>query len=432
MRLTRLVWLSVISSLLLGCVSQSTVVENRRLAERAPDQKQMARTRLALGVSYLERGDTAQARFNLEKAREIDDSLPEVHNALAYYYQVVGEDDQAERAYRQSLARDSDNPDTYNNFGAFLCQRGQYAQAQELLLAAVKKSGYIRVADSYENLALCARSQQNFSQYAQYLQQALRHNGNKVSVLYGLASLSYAMGDLTKAAEYQQRLQQAGQMSPQVTLLRYLIASRRDDAADKQAAEQLMMSVYPSSPEAGFILSGDFSDAEPEQLRQQYKSTLTAPAPAEGQQPQIKIVRRKTGLQPEAKAHALTVDDQPSLLTPARNVAPVAGMLPARHQVKPGETLYQIASHYRLSVTELQQLNQLQQPTDIRSGQWLQLQVAAAIPELYQVQDGDTLFSIAFKFNVPMEQLAELNKLNTKTELKAGQQIRLPAAGVNK
>lgn len=432
MRLTRLVWLSVISSLLLGCVSQSTVVENRRLAERAPDQKQMARTRLALGVSYLERGDTAQARFNLEKAREIDDSLPEVHNALAYYYQVVGEDDQAERAYRQSLARDSDNPDTYNNFGAFLCQRGQYAQAQELLLAAVKKSGYIRVADSYENLALCARSQQNFSQYAQYLQQALRHNGNKVSVLYGLASLSYAMGDLTKAAEYQQRLQQAGQMSPQVTLLRYLIASRRDDAADKQAAEQLMMSVYPSSPEAGFILSGDFSDAEPEQLRQQYKSTLTAPAPAEGQQPQIKIVRRKTGLQPEAKAHALTVDDQPSLLTPARNVAPVAGMLPARHQVKPGETLYQIASHYRLSVTELQQLNQLQQPTDIRSGQWLQLQVAAATPELYQVQDGDTLFSIAFKFNVPMEQLAELNKLNTKTELKAGQQIRLPAAGVNK
>jgi len=453
MRATWLAWISIIGILLQGCVSESTLVENRRLAERAPDQKQMARTRLALGVSYLERGDTAQARFNLEKARDIDDSLPEVHNALAYYYQVVGEDAEAEQAYRHSLQRDSNNPDTYNNFGAFLCQRGKYQQAEELLLGAVKKPGYLRVADSYENLALCARSQQHFVKYEQYLQQALRHNGAKVSLLYGLATLYYAMGDVDKAAEYQARLQQGGQVSPPVTLLRYLIASRRDDVVEKQAAEQFMMSVYPTSPEAGFILSGDFSSTEPEVLREQYKSTLTAPSTATGQlKPQIKIVKRKTGLQPDSIASALTVDDQPGMLqaTPTQvNLAnanptqasqganqskPVASaaMLPARHQVQLGETLYQIASHYRLSVTELQQLNQLKSPTDIREGQWLQLQMATKVPAQYQVQDGDTLFSIAFKFNVPAEALAELNQLTPETVLKPGQQLSLPGGGVNK
>ena len=79
---------------------------------------------------------------------------------MAYYYQQVGEFDQAEDAYRDALRKDNDNADTYNNFGAFLCQINKFDEAEQLLQAAVKRPGYIRVAESYENLAfLCARPQ---------------------------------------------------------------------------------------------------------------------------------------------------------------------------------------------------------------------------------------------------------------------------------
>jgi|GEM_PF-218410 len=428
MRGIKLAWCIVVGTLLQGCVSESTIVEERRLVERAPDQKQVARTRLALGVSYLERGDTAQAKFNLEKALETDDSLPEVHNALAYYYQIVGEDDQAEAAYKQSLRHDSNNADTRNNFGAFLCQRGKYAQAEEQLLDATKIAGYIRVADSYENLALCARSQQKFDQYQQYLQQGLRHNSNKITLLYHMAVLHYAKGELADAQRYQQKLQQLGQVSPQVTLLRYLIAKELNNNTELAAAEKMLLSAYAAEPEAGWLLSGDFSAAEPVLLRQQiYASSPAQKGSAVVSNPQIKVVRRKSGLQPDTQAYGLTVDNPP-LQTSAGETS-AAATRPERYQVQRGETLFQIASRFRLPATELQQLNQLTSPSDIRPGQWLKLSAPADLPEHYRVEAGDTLFSIAFKFNLPVEQLATLNQLAVNAELSNGQQIRLRSGG---
>ena len=49
---------------------------------------------------------------------------------------------------------------------------------------------------------------------------------------------------------------------------------------------------------------------------------------------------------------------------------------PGTHKVLYGETLFRIASKYRLSVSELQRLNQLTDPADLRAGQVLQLSEA--------------------------------------------------------
>jgi len=428
MRGNQLAWCMVGAILLQGCVSESTIVEERRLVERAPDQKQVARTRLALGVSYLERGDMAQAKFNLEKALETDSSLPEVHNALAYYYQVVGEYDRAEAAYKQSLRQDSNNADTRNNFGAFLCQRGKYAEAESLLLEATKINAYIRVADSYENLALCARSQQKFDQYQQYLQQALRHNANKTSLLYNMAVLQYANLDLLAAQRYQQKMQQLGQVSAQVTLLRYLIAKELNNNVELVAAEKMLLSVYAAEPEANWLLAGDFSAAEPVILRQQIQTiSQTVNQQAGAPQPQIKVVRRKTGLKSDAEAFGMTVDN-PQLQTSTAKQA-TATERPSRYQVQSGETLFQIASRFRLTATELQQINQLKSPADIQAGQWLQLVPVQAIPAQHRVQAGDTLFSIAFKYNLPLANLAALNQLTENAILQDGQLIRLRPDG---
>ena len=50
--------------------------DSKRQGERQTDNKQIARTRLSLGLNYLQRGETSQARFNLEKARELAPDLP--------------------------------------------------------------------------------------------------------------------------------------------------------------------------------------------------------------------------------------------------------------------------------------------------------------------------------------------------------------------
>lgn len=464
MRLNWLLVSGLCSTLLTGCVSESTIVDSNRQPERKIDNKQVARTRLSLGLNYLQRGETAQARFNLEKARELAPELPEIANALAYYYQQVGEFDQAEAAYREALRKDSNNPDTYNNFGAFLCQINKFEQAEELLLAAVKRPGYIRVAESYENLALCALSQKDFSKYEQYLQQAIRHNGLKQSIVYAMAVLKYATGDLQQAKVWQQRLQDVGAVSPQVSLLRYMIAYQLKDEAERQKLEKFMLSVYPTAAETAWVLSADFSESEPEKMRRDYKQSLVGTAGmnagpvSSGQSPKIKVVRRKSGLQPESQAYALTTDNTPQMevalpaTQPATAPAPIVAAVPdvvadvrpaavsepslpshnpttpapaQTHKVLYGETLYRIASKYRLSVSELQQLNGLQDPADIKAGQVLQLRATATVPEQYLVQDGDTLFSIAYKFGLTLQQLALWNQLPADAVLSSGQQIRL-------
>ncbi len=450
MRLSWLAGVGLCSALLLGCVSESTIVDSKRQGERPIDNKQIARTRLSLGLNYLQRGETSQARFNLEKARELAPDLPEVSNALAYYYQQVGEFEQAEEAYREALRRDNDNADTYNNFGAFLCQINKFEEAEQLLQAAVKRPGYIRVAESYENLAFCALGRNDFDKYQQYLEQALRHNGVKHSIVYNLAVLKYAKGEMDKARIWQKRLQELGQVSPQATLLRYMIAYQLDDKTEQQTAEKFMLSVYPTAPETAWMLSADFSASAPEKLRQQYKASLLGIDPAElsakpAAAPKIKIVKRKTGVEPDSQAFGLSTETGPQLMetNPGAGTTQTASAsdtvaaqvpagnkstaIPGTHEVKYGETLFRIASQYRLSVSELQRLNQLSDPADVKAGQILRLSESREIPQQYQVEEGDTLFSIAYKFNLALAQLAAWNQLATDAVLASGQTILLHA-----
>ena len=569
-------------TLLSGCVSESTIVNNDRIGPQRTDMKEAARTRMSLGLNYLQRGDTSQAKYNLEKAKQLAPDLSEIDNALAYYFQQVGELDQAEEAYRDSLRKDSNNADTYNNFGSFLCQINKYTEAEELLQAAIKRPGYIRVADSYENLAFCALAQKDYLRYQQYLRQSLQHNSNRTSSLYNMAVIEYAMGNLAEAKKWQSRLHQMGQVSPEVTLIRYLIAYQSGDMVEQQTAEKFLLSVYPGSSEAAMLLSSDFSQSKPEQLKQAYKATLLdQPVVQTGvtDKPKMKIIKRKSAstaattvvanttaelpvvaltevevsaqgaerardeladLPPEAEnvqtssevtaaltpvatlpeelltstAQANTVTNpvessreadantnaesqtEPSTepnaavtvasqtvtdaaTTDAQTTAtqdtgapspdelvnePVAPAATATetsatvqsaaaetvpvsestaevltHKVGAGDTLYSIASRYRLSVPQLQQLNQLGESGLIVTGQVLRLSEAAGpvqspikkplaaepAPASYQIAEGDSWFSLSYKYNIKLDTLLKWNKMTADQPLSIGQTIYL-------
>jgi type IV pilus assembly protein PilF len=533
-------------TLLSGCVSESTIVNNDRVGKPRTDMKEAARTRMSLGLNYLQRGDMSQAKYNLEKAKQLAPDLSDVDNALAYYFQQVGEMEQAEEAYRASLRKDSNNADTYNNFGSFLCQINKYTEAEELLQAAIKRPGYIRVADSYENLAFCALAQKDYQRYQQFLRQSLQHNSNRTSSLYNMAVIEYAMGNLAEAKKWQTRLHQLGQVSPEATLIRYLVAYQSGDMVEQQTAEKFLLSVYPSSSEAAMLLSSDFSQSKPEQMKQAYKATLlTSPAEQTNvpNKPQMKIVKRKSSaattagvaatmvtaapvpalaasdtsepvlperpsdeisdLPPEAEnlqtssevTAALTPvaalpEEQPMTLpassaaaapqtdlgvqtattSPAATTATVEttettaekapvvnpadqGMAERQsaaktapeiltHKVSAGDTLYNIASRYRLSVAELQELNQLDDAALIVMGQVLRLSAAAQAtlstvqpspaasaaepaPASYQVGDGESWFSISYKYNIKLDTLLKWNNMTADQPLSIGQTIYL-------
>ena len=93
--------------------------------------------------------------------------------------------------------------------------------------------------------------------------------------------------------------------------------------------------------------------------------------------------------------------------------------------VKKGDTLYGIANKYGISVDELKAINNLTN-NNLSVGQVLKIPeiIEDDVPNenIYIVKSGDTLYSIANKYGMSVQELKDLNKLTNNT-LSIGQQL---------
>ncbi len=95
-----------------------------------------------------------------------------------------------------------------------------------------------------------------------------------------------------------------------------------------------------------------------------------------------------------------------------------------RHEVQEGETLYGIARRYDLSVDQLTSGNELETSDLLLPGTLL------TIFNRYRVERGDTLYSIARRFETTVDEISAENGLSTSS-IRVGQIIRLPRESIN-
>lgn len=94
------------------------------------------------------------------------------------------------------------------------------------------------------------------------------------------------------------------------------------------------------------------------------------------------------------------------------------------YQVKEGDTLYSIANKYNISVNELKAINKLD--SDILSiGQILNVPSGLSLVNTYIVTKGDTLYSVAKKFDTTIDEIKKLNNLDNNM-LSVGQKLLIP------
>ena len=131
----RLFFVVLSSTLFLSaCVSSETTVTTKNTGAAVKttfDPKSAAETRVKLALVYLRKDDMQQAKENLDKALEYQPNNANIYRVYAYYSQRVNEDEDAEKYYKKSLSLDSKHPDTYNNFGTFLCRKERYEEAEK-------------------------------------------------------------------------------------------------------------------------------------------------------------------------------------------------------------------------------------------------------------------------------------------------------------
>ena len=104
------------------------------------------------------------------------------------------------------------------------------------------------------------------------------------------------------------------------------------------------------------------------------------------------------------------------------------------YRVKAGDTLFSIARKYKVSISDIAKLNKLKSNALLHPGQILKIPglsytqkakeaVAKNKKTVYKVKRGDTLFSIAKKYNMRVDTLRKLNNLKLHPKLKPGMEL---------
>ena len=231
------------SLFLAGCVSSSqTGIDSADF-----DAEGAAKTRMSLGLTYLQNNNYAQAKRNLDKAIEFDPRSADVQYAMAYYYQLVGENQRAEEYYETALNIEPNNGDIANSFGAFKCQNSQYDEAKTYFLRAIDNRSYSNTAQTYENLALCAQSQNNIPDAIAYFESALKHQPARAKTLFLLSELYLATEQWEKAKSTLRRYERVAKVSPDSLWLAYEIAVGQNDAPTAKGYGDMLLSLFPNS-----------------------------------------------------------------------------------------------------------------------------------------------------------------------------------------
>ncbi|HOV79212.1 MAG TPA: M23 family metallopeptidase [Bacillota bacterium] len=123
--------------------------------------------------------------------------------------------------------------------------------------------------------------------------------------------------------------------------------------------------------------------------------------------------------QASARLDELVVDGAPYVSPP-----PVAVSLQRSfYEVKPGDTLTDIARKNRLSVETLVAVNSLQNPDSIKAGQILKVPSDCAV---HRVQKGETLWDIARAYQADVNEISARNRLANIDKIFVGQQLFIP------
>ncbi len=244
--LLRTTMVLLLGGLLGGCVS--TGYQDPMKSGAGRDEARDAY--IQLGIGYLQKGSTAQAKVPLKKALELDSSSAGAHAALALVFQTEMEPQLAEEHYRRALASASDAR-ILNNYGSFLLEQQRYAEAYERFQQAAADNMYPERSRVYENLGRTALKLGQRSQALEHYEKSLRLDRNQPRVLVEMAQMSFDDQQYVPARGYYERFLALtrGQQDARSLLLGVRLAKVFQDRDKASNYGMQLKRLYPGTPE---------------------------------------------------------------------------------------------------------------------------------------------------------------------------------------
>ena len=242
--------------LLAGCVSQTTV-ETRSVTDSVmADARRRAELRTQLASEYYQRGNFVVALEETRQAEKNDASYHQAYNVRALVYMELREDALARQAFEKALSIAPNDPDVMNNYGWFLCLRGEPERGMGYFKRVQADPLYATPEKALLNAGLCARINGRNAEAEDYLRRAVVFKPDLAGALYRLAELTFEKGSIKESEHYLNRYMRLGEPTLSALALGVKIARAQGDKVAEDSMMQQLRRRFPDAPQTRELQQG--------------------------------------------------------------------------------------------------------------------------------------------------------------------------------
>lgn len=245
---------------LLGSLTNCSLFSDQ---EEGASKEAAADTYAKLGTEYLRMGQMNVALEKLRLAITLDENNIEAHDSIAVLYEQIKEYPKARQHFETALELQPDSAATLNNYGRFLCDRGEYEEAFEHLQKAMEMPLNNNKWYAFTNAGRCELMRGDQNKAEQYFRQALEYQANYAPALLELQRISYRNGNYMSAKAFLQRYLEVAEHTPStlwVGIQTELALGNRDLALQYR---RLLLEKFANSNEAKQIQATPSSSTNP-------------------------------------------------------------------------------------------------------------------------------------------------------------------------
>jgi type IV pilus assembly protein PilF len=231
--------------LLTGCVTEQTSGPDPKNV----DMGELLQRQLDLGIGYLRNGDYPRAKEKLNRALAIDSKSAVVHATFGLLFELEGEDELAERYFRDAIKYDPESAQARNSYGAFLFAKGRYAEAAQQLEEAAQNRFYRNRPTVFENLGI-AYLRLGDAEGADYaFTRAVQLNPDQSRALLELAEIRFGQRNYAEARELYSRQTRGAAKSAKALWLCIRLARVFKNYNEEASCAEALEGIYPASDE---------------------------------------------------------------------------------------------------------------------------------------------------------------------------------------
>ena len=232
-----------------GCVAHSDGGYGSTPQHAISREEASAKIHTELAAQYYDRGQLGVALEELSLALKSKSDYAPAYNVRGLVRMALHEDQQADEDFQYSLRLNSNDPDSHNNYGWFLCKRGKELDSIKHFMAALKNPLYSTPGKAYLNAGLCSMKAGNTKDAEEFLQNALTAQPNMPEALLALSNLDFTKEDYAGAKSYFM-LFKRNNVSPLTAENLWLAVRIERKLGDKIAENSYAMQLRKNFPDA--------------------------------------------------------------------------------------------------------------------------------------------------------------------------------------